>query len=423
LALGATHIPTSYPETRINRRVRIAVALLPFAATLLGAQKPLVLSKPDAEHTEPFSQIMGIRELRDGRVIVSDSRDKLVQVIDFRTGATRIGREGPGPGEYLAPGPIVALPGDSSAMWDGLNRRYLLFTPDAKPGKDFRLEPPEGLPRGGYGAFAATVPRGMDSKGNIYFEGSPFVQDAEGVMAPADTVPVLMFNRAAQRPETLAYFHPQKGAASVKAGPGGRGLNISNGLGNPLIPRDEWTALPDGRVVVVRAENYRVDIYFARKIAVAGAPIAHEKIRVDEDVKSEILTARKTQFNQMSPRSGPNGQVNQVPDDVRAKLMAEMMNVEPWPEFVPPFMRNAVLARSVANTSQVWVLRSKRLRKDLTFYDVFDASSKLIGRVQFPANVRVLGFGAGTVYAIRSDEDDLQYLQRYRLATEARLSG
>jgi hypothetical protein len=393
-----------------------ALAMLGVPA-IVAAQRPLVITKPDVEHGEPFSQIVGIRELKDGRLIVSDSRDRLVQIIDFKGGAAQVGREGTGPGEYASPGPIVALPADSSAMWDGRNRRYLLFTPDAKPGRDFRLEPPEGLGNRGYGAFAATVPRGMDAKGNIYFQGSPFIPlPGEGV-APADTVPVIMFNRARQRPETVAYAYPQKGAAQVKPGPGGRGLNISNGMGNPLVPTDEWTALPDGRVAVARGENYRLDIYTARKVTTRGTPVAYERIAVSPAIKEEILAARRRQFGSASagPRTGSNGQVNEIPDDVRAKLMAEMMNVEPWPEFVPPFMRGAVLARTTGGESQVWVLRTKRAESQPTIYDVFDTSATIIGRVELPATVRVLGFGSGTMYAIRQDGDDLQYLQRYKL--------
>jgi hypothetical protein len=384
---------------------------------LLAAQRPLVLTKPDVEHGEPFSQIVGIRELKDGRVIVSDGRDKLVQIVDFKSGAAQVGREGTGPGEYAQPGPIVALPGDTSAMWDGRNRRYLIFTPDAKPGKDFRLEPPEGLGNRGYGAFAATVPRGMDARGNIYFQGSPFIPLGDDGMAPADTVPIIMFNRASQRPETVAYVHSQKGAASVKPGPGGRGLNISNGLGNPLVPLDEWTALPDGRVAVARGENYRLDIYTARKMTTAGAQAPNERIPVNDAIKAEILAERRRQFSsgEGAPRAGPNGQVNQIPEDVRAKLMAEMMNVEPWPEFMPPFVRGAMSARAIGGATQVWVLRTKRAAAQPTIYDVFDSSTKLIGRVQLPAQVRVLGFGNGTMYAIRQDSDDLQYLQRYKL--------
>lgn len=398
----------------LTRLFALAVLGIP---SIVAAQRPLVIGKPDAEHGEPFSQIVGIRELRDGRVIVSDSRDRLVQVIDFKGGAAQIGREGTGPGEYAQPGPIVALPGDTSAMWDGRNRRYLIFTPDAKPGKDFRLEPPEGLGNRGYGAFAATVPRGMDAKGNIYFQGSPFIPLTDDGIVPADTVPVIMFNRATQRPETVAYMHPQKGAAQVKPGPGGRGLNISNGLGNPLVPLDEWTALPDGRVAVARGENYRLDIYAARRVTIAGAPVAYERIPVGDAIKSEILEARRRQLSSGtgSPRSGPNGQVNQIPEDVRARLMAEMMNVEPWPEFMPPFMRGAMFARSNAGVTQIWVMRTKRAGSQPTMYDVFDASAKLIGRVQLPAKVQVLGFGNGMLYAIRQDGDDLQYLQRYKL--------
>jgi hypothetical protein len=394
----------------------VALAMLGVPASV-AAQRPLVITKPDAEHGEPFSQIVGIRELKDGRVIVSDSRDKLVQIIDFRGGAAQVGREGTGPGEYASPGPIVALPGDTSAMWDGRNRRYLIFTPDAKPGRDFRLEPPEGMGNRGYGAFAATVPRGMDARGNIYFQGSPFIPLADDGMAPADTVPVIMFNRAAQRPETVAYNYPQKGAASVKPGPGGRGLNISNGLGNPLVPTDEWTALPDGRVAVARGENYRLDIYTARRVTTAGAPVAYEKIPVGDAIKAEVLAARQRQFNTgtQGPRSGPNGQVNQIPEDVRAKLMAEMMNVEPWPAFMPPFTRGAVFARNSGGATQIWVLRTKRAESLPATYDVFDTSTKLIGRVQLPAKVQLLGFGSGTMYTIRQDSDDLQYLQRYRL--------
>jgi hypothetical protein len=357
---------------------------------------------------------MGLRELKNGRVIVSDGRDKLVQLVDFTSGASRIGREGSGPGEYLSPGPIAALPGDTSAMWDGLNRRYLIFTPDAKPGGNFRLEPPEGLPRG-YGAFAATVPRGVDARGNIYFQGSPFIDNRQGETAVADTVPIIMFNRAAQRPETVAYVHPAKGSASVKPGPGGRGVNISNGLGNPLTSLDEWTALADGRVAVARGENYRIDIYTARRVTVAGAPLQYEKVVVNDVMKNEILLRRKQSLSGGSPRSGPSGQANPIPDDVRSKLMADLMNVEPWPEFAPPFLRGAVHSRGAGATTQIWVQRTQRSEAQPTLYDVFDTNGKLTTRVQFPAKVRIISFGDGTIYTIRADEDDLQYLQRYRL--------
>lgn len=36
-------------------------------------------------------------------------------------------------------------------------------------------------------------------------------------------------------------------------------------------------------------------------------------------------------------------------------------------------------------------------------------------KVELPKKVRLVGLGNGVVYGVRTDEDDLQYLQRYRL--------
>jgi hypothetical protein len=43
--------------------------------------------------------------------------------------------------------------------------------------------------------------------------------------------------------------------------------------------------------------------------------------------------------------------------------------------------------------------------------------------VVLPAKTRLLGFGQGTVYLVRTDDDDLQYLQRYRLPNDVKLVG
>jgi hypothetical protein len=64
----------------------------------------------------------------------------------------------------------------------------------------------------------------------------------------------------------------------------------------------------------------------------------------------------------------------------------------------------------------VWVLRSRKAGDAIPVYDVFDTTGKMIARVAFPAKTRLVGFGNGTIYAARSDDDDLEYLQRYRAA-------
>jgi len=53
--------------------------------------------------TEPFSDAMGMAEMSDGRVIVSDRVEAVFSLADFRSGSRRtIGRNGSGPNEYQA---------------------------------------------------------------------------------------------------------------------------------------------------------------------------------------------------------------------------------------------------------------------------------------------------------------------------------
>ena len=68
---------------------------------LLALQTATVqLPAPDKTFPIDFTQIRGVRELADGRVIVSDRLDKGVVVADFTRGTmVKIGRTGSGPAE------------------------------------------------------------------------------------------------------------------------------------------------------------------------------------------------------------------------------------------------------------------------------------------------------------------------------------
>ena len=45
---------------------------------------------------------------------------------------------------------------------------------------------------------------------------------------------------------------------------------------------------------------------------------------------------------------------------------------------------------------------------------VFDRTGALVKKITLSPNSRVVGFGNGMLYVVRTDEDDLQYLQRYK---------
>ena len=46
-------------------------------------------------------------------------------------------------------------------------------------------------------------------------------------------------------------------------------------------------------------------------------------------------------------------------------------------------------------------------------YDVIDRAARLSHRVQLPPRSKLVGFGNGTLYLVRLDDDDLQYLERH----------
>ena len=145
----------------------------------LAAQTTVPIGRPNLEYPEAFSSITGVRELADGRVIVADSRERTLQLIDLRTGAVKaIGREGRGPGEFLAIIGLLPQPGDQTLLIDAGNRRCLRLGADGSVVETLglpRLSSPSSQQAGAppaapISSLALLPPRGTDDRGRLYFE-------------------------------------------------------------------------------------------------------------------------------------------------------------------------------------------------------------------------------------------------------------
>jgi hypothetical protein len=86
-----------------------------------------------------------------------------------------------------------------------------------------------------------------------------------------------------------------------------------------------------------------------------------------------------------------------------------------WPEFLPPYRGTGQFAPD----GLIWINRMTAADRP-PLYDIIDANGKLFERVELPPRTKLVGFGAKSVYLVRFDQDDLQYLQRYALPTTAR---
>jgi hypothetical protein len=67
-----------------------------------------------------------------------------------------------------------------------------------------------------------------------------------------------------------------------------------------------------------------------------------------------------------------------------------------------------------ASDGMLWVQRTTPVGEPPTF-DVIDETGQVVEQVKLPHRRRLVGFGAGTIYAVRIDDVDLEYLERYRL--------
>jgi hypothetical protein len=394
--------------------------LLPVAALALLAAPAFAqnvptrtLNRPEVEYSEPFTSITGVRELRDGRVIVADPRDKTVQVLDLRAGSGQVlGREGSGPGEYGMPFRVLPMAGDTTGIADMLNNRILMITPQGRVGGFVDLNVPSEGGRGARGMVMVgnNMPSMSDARGRMYMQGAPFAF-VNGRPQPADSVPLIRWDRTTNKRDTLAFLKLPQNSSSIS---GGRGnVSIRIGGGAPFRGADQITVAPDGRVAIIHADPYSVTYVSETGQRTNGQPIRYDRVRVTEGHRQEWREAQKGTSRMMMTNDNGRRSATVAPN-------TDVQDPEDWgDDFMPPFLGGAVNPVMFAQDGHLWVRRTGPAGQPPT-YDIIDRAGNLAMKVVLPQRSRLVGFGNGTVYTIRLDEDDLQYLQRHRFAMPER---
>ena len=82
-----------------------------------------------------------------------------------------------------------------------------------------------------------------------------------------------------------------------------------------------------------------------------------------------------------------------------------------FPDHLPPFDW-----RDVSTTPEggVWVRRVQPAGATRPLFDVFDATGTRVRQVRLPEGRDVVGFGRGTLYVTREDDDGLLWLELYQ---------
>jgi hypothetical protein len=391
-------------RSALRKLVPLTVACaLVAAGRSLGAQVPVVTVKPLVEHPEALTEPTGLRELRDGRVLISDMREKLVLLLSFEAEtATPAAREGAGPLEFRLPGQLFML-GDSVAMPDAMLRRFLVFAPDGKPVRTFPMT-------GGSNDMMAFVRigriLGTDSRGRFYSESRGMTIVPGKMPTMSDTAALVRWTTLGEKGDTLAtrFEHTEMPAMS---GDPSKGIRMAIKM-DALTPRDLWDVFPDGRVSLLRVADYQAESIDPTGKRTVGPRVNYTPVPLTAGDRAKLVKLARENYER-GLKVGMS-MASSMTQGKMPKIDFDIQEPAEWPKQRPPFFGSAA-----APNGTLWVSRTMPGLSDIQEYDVLDAGGKLVKRVRFPEKVTLLGFGKGVMYALRKDEDDLRYLQKYKL--------
>jgi hypothetical protein len=333
-----------------------------------------------------FLRVLDVHEFLDGRVLVLDYNDFSLHLVDFERGTVRpVGRNGAGPGEYRLPERLFSVRGDSVLIWDAANGRMLVILPDGSAG---------GSPyRGSRPPF-----RSSDLMG--YFYGIP--GQAVDVEASGSgrliSLPLIRFHGWRGKKDTVALI-------PFRLPPGSQNL-VSAEVMQPFHPRHAWAVSSDGVLAVVSPDPYRVAFRLASGRRTLGQGVTYDRIPLSAEHRQEHLDALRLPRPTLLLSEG-TGIV-----DVRLAVLRQPEIAFLWPRYLPPFVGQSA---RFSSDGKLWVKRATAVGA-IPYFDVFDQSGLLAYQVVLQSRrVRLVGFGKGVLYLIRSDDEDMEWLERYRL--------
>jgi hypothetical protein len=366
----------------------VATGLLAVAGGVV--RQGTVLKPANATLAAEFSVIASVRELADGRVLVTDEKENRIVVADLRSGAVNVlGRKGKGPGEYGQVTRLWALGRDSTVMSDMFARRLLLFdgakivstiAPDAPVVKALGVGRVEGADAGGR-ITASTIALDRSGRGSMM-----------------DSMLVVRYDRTSGKLDTIAHVPSEfASGGSAPAGKAGGAPSAKPHYYLSVGGRDQIAVFPDGWVAIARVSPYRVD-WCAPGAKCKPGPVLSAKPLPFTDREKRAYLELQAKTSKWPPTTAIDETAG-------------------WPEFIPPFVqpRQRLDAGALFPApdgrlliEQLPTADAKALR-----YDVVDRQGAVTGQLSMPVTERIVGFGVRSVFVAVMDVDGIQRLRRH----------
>jgi hypothetical protein len=364
-----------------------AFALVIVSPTRTPAQVRDMKLPPAKGRIDPgLKVITSMRELSDGRLLVTDPRGKGLVAIDFNANDVKpVARKGRGPGEYSVALPLLALAEDSSLMADGLSNEWMLL--DGARVLE-RFTPSEAIDR----ATSCDV-NWTDARGFVYLLRDPPERGGKRRIGRGDSSYVVRVKRTSGKADTIARVRRQPMEVDVKLNSDGRVNSMRNRY--PAMETGEaMTAFPDGWIAIARLDPYRVDWRSPDGEWVHGARLPFQAVAVTE---------RERNFYRESIERATGDAFDQP------------YRLNEWPDVVPPYgvVPSAFFTVLPMSDGRVLIRRSPSVDHPESAYDIVDRKGSLNARLILQGNESILGVTSRHFYVLETNEDGGQWIRRH----------
>ncbi|MGV3708838.1 MAG: hypothetical protein ACO1Q7_08350 [Gemmatimonas sp.] len=402
------------------------------------------LTKPEVTTLLPFGAIESVRPLANGAVLVNDNGNRQLVMLDsaFRS-TTVVLDSSASAGVYYgtSTSPLLAYPGDSTAFLDVTTRKFIIIDPQGNVAHRLENTKP------GQAVMPLTGPRGFDADGNALMLALPDMGLALSRMRndpnkmQAIKSKIVRANFTTRAYDELSYVETTS-SGSMSSSVGKDGQRVVRQIVNPLPVADDWTVLSNGSLAVVRAGDYRVEMfdgngrnkrtvtipYTKRKLTDADKQHIIDSATVNEIANRDPNDPRLEQLGAMlALQSIPRDSIQRVLRRGNGRFIASgtVERAElPLPEYVPlkempdypPAFKSGALRSDL--DARLWILATHTdpASQD-TFYDVVNNLAEYVQRVRVPAGRTIAGFGkGGAVYLKFRDGNGKWMLERVRIA-------
>ena len=347
---------------------------------------PATLKPANASLDAEFSDLTSVRELSDGRVLLTDRIENRIFIANLVTNhVASVGRSGEGPGEYRNALPLFQLAADSSVMPGFPDARWTLLKGDSVVATIPAHDP-----------LLAVVPflYGADRNGFLLTIAEPSGRRSGANPSASDSTYLVLVTRATSHVDTIGRLGT---AVTDLFG------SVPSGQRSPrrfYSVVDHAVMAVDGWVAVVRGHPYRVDWRTPDGRWWQGSQTIDRPIPMDDRERTAYLDRRAAAAATVT--RGGNRQPAAPP---RPAPIAE------WPAMIPPVVPG--WPPMTTEDGLVVIRRTATSRHSGPLYDIVNRRGVRERQVSMAANTRILGFGRTSVYVVTSDADGIQRVSRH----------